>query len=76
MYYNTHDPRHRSYFVPVIVSGKEYPKGTCLAPSFFLIVREKEVIALFLKEKTKLSLLCKTNIIIIILLLLLENSSS
>ena len=28
MYCSTHVPRHRSPFVPVIVSGKEYPKGT------------------------------------------------
>jgi len=34
---------------------------------FLFIVGEREVIALFLKDKTKQSLLCKTNIIIIIL---------
>ena len=61
VYCSTHVPRHHLSFVSVNVTDKEYPKGTCLAPSFF-IVGEREVIALFLKDKTKLSLLFKTNI--------------
>ena len=43
--YCTHDPRHRSSFIPVIVSGKEYPKGTYLALRLNFIIRE--VIVLF-----------------------------
>ena len=40
--YCTHDPRHHSSFIPVIVSGKEYPKETCLAPRLnFIIIRDK-----------------------------------
>ena len=29
--------RHRSFFVHVIVSDQEYPKGTCLALSFSFV---------------------------------------
>ena len=36
--YCTHDPRHHSSFIPVIISGKEYPKGTCLAPRLSLLL--------------------------------------
>ena len=38
--YCTHDPRHRSSIIPVIVSGKEYPKGTCLGPRLSLLLWE------------------------------------
>ena len=72
VYCSTHVPKQHSSFVPVIVSDKEYPKGTCLAPSFF-IVGEREVIALFLKKyesKLKKSLLCNANIFFLLLLLL------
>ena len=37
VYCSTHVCRHCSSFVPVIVSDKEYSKGTCLAPSFCLL---------------------------------------
>ena len=48
--YCTHDPRHHSSFIPVIVSGKEYPKGTCLAPILSLLLWGiREVIVLFKK---------------------------
>ena len=46
--YYTHDPRHHSSFIPVIVSGKKYRKGTCLAPRLSLLLWEiREVIVLF-----------------------------
>ena len=45
----THDPRHQSSFIPVIVSGKEYPKGTCLAPRF-IIMGDKVSYCFILKQ--------------------------
>ena len=41
MYFSTHISRYRSSFVPVIVSGKEYPKGTLSKIKVLYLLWEK-----------------------------------
>ena len=51
--------RHCSSFIPVIVSGQKYMKGTCLAPRYFVYCGRKGGHSFILKNNSKTNLLCK-----------------